>query len=92
MHLPYISNFFKVKNDCNISQVHESLWLERPLAEPLGEFLAREVMFLRELRLEQLDVMLADLRQMTEVYLGVFRDKDSLTVSQVSEWEVLLMR
>lgn len=67
-----------------ILQIDESLWLERPLAESLGERLAREVAFLRELRLEQLDMMLVDLRQLTEVYLGVLRDKDSLTVKQVS--------
>lgn len=65
------------------SKIDESLLLERPLAEPLGERLAREVAFLRELRLEQLDLMLVDLRQLTEVYLGVLRDKDSLTVKQL---------
>lgn len=65
-------------------QVDDSLWLERPLAESLGERLAREVMYLRELRLEQLDRMLVDLKQIFEVYLGAMRDKDSLTVSQVS--------
>lgn len=65
------------------------MWLERPLSEPLGEHLARKVMFLRELRLEQLDMILVDLKQITEVYLGVLRDKDSLTVSQVSHWDVI---
>lgn len=73
-----------VKNVCYKLQVDESLWLERPLAKPLGELLAQEVLFLRELRLEQLDVMLVDLGQMTDVYLGAFRNKDSLTASQVS--------
>lgn len=62
------------------------MWLERPLAEPLGDRLARDILYLRELRLEQLDVMLVDLRQITEVYLGAMRDKDSLTVNQVSHW------
>ncbi|KAG0693728.1 piRNA biogenesis protein EXD1 [Chionoecetes opilio] len=64
------------------SQIPESFWLERPLAEHLGERLARDVMYLREVRVEQLDMMLVDLRQITEVYLGAMRDKDSLTVSQ----------
>ncbi|XP_063867975.1 piRNA biogenesis protein EXD1-like [Scylla paramamosain] len=65
------------------SKVDDSLWLERPLAESLGERLARDVMYLRELRLEQLDMILVDLRQIFEVYLGAMRDKDSLTVSQL---------
>ena len=60
------------------------MWLERPLAESLGERLAIDVMYLRELRVEQLDMMLVDLRQIFEIYLGAMRDKDSLTVSQVS--------
>ncbi|XP_045128239.1 piRNA biogenesis protein EXD1-like isoform X2 [Portunus trituberculatus] len=65
------------------SKVDDSLWLERPLAKSLGEHLARDVMYLRELRLEQLDMMLVDLRQIFEIYLGAMRDKDSLTLSQL---------
>lgn len=67
------------------SKIDDSMWLERPLAESLGDRLARDILYLRELRLEQLDVMLVDLRQITQVYLGAMRDKDSLTVNQLEQ-------
>lgn len=50
----------------------------------LGEGLARNVMYLRELRLELLDLILVDLNQVTNLYLGSLRDKDSVTISNVS--------
>ena len=79
--------FMRLKINCDdtVLQIDDSLLLERPLAESHGECLARDVMYLRELRLEQMDMMLVDLRQITEVYLGAMRDKDSLTLSQVSQ-------
>lgn len=48
------------------------------------EGLARTVRFLRELRLALLDLMLVDLTQITNIYLGSLRDKDSATVGSVS--------
>lgn len=61
------------------------MWMERPLPSHLCEGLARGVMYLRELRLEMLDLMLVDLVQITNLYLGALRDKDSITANNVSQ-------
>ncbi|XP_042870219.1 piRNA biogenesis protein EXD1-like isoform X2 [Penaeus japonicus] len=71
-----LNNVFDTQND-------ELVWFERPLPSHLGEGLARNVMYLRELRLELLDLILVDLTQVTNLYLGSLRDKDSVTISNL---------
>ncbi|XP_042870217.1 piRNA biogenesis protein EXD1-like isoform X1 [Penaeus japonicus] len=73
--------FSHVRQEC--SENDELVWFERPLPSHLGEGLARNVMYLRELRLELLDLILVDLTQVTNLYLGSLRDKDSVTISNL---------
>lgn len=73
--------FSHVRQEC--SENDELVWFERPLPSHLGEGLARNVMYLRELRLELLDLILVDLNQVTNLYLGSLRDKDSVTISNL---------
>lgn len=78
---PHHLFFPHVRQEC--SENDESVWLERPLPTHLCEGLARSVMYLRELRLELLDLMLVDLVQVTNLYLGALRDKDSITANNL---------
>ncbi|KAK8724483.1 hypothetical protein OTU49_011094 [Cherax quadricarinatus] len=78
---PHHLFFSRVREEC--AEDDESVWLERPLSSHLCESLARSVMYLRELRLELLDLILVDLAQVTQLYLGALRDKDSTTVKNV---------
>ncbi|XP_066988005.1 piRNA biogenesis protein EXD1-like isoform X2 [Macrobrachium rosenbergii] len=71
-----LNNVFDTQND-------ESVWFERPLPNPLCEGLARRVMYLRELRLILMKLMMVDLVQITNLYLGALRDKDSATVGTI---------
>lgn len=72
---PHHLFFSHVRQEC--AQDDESVWMERPLPTHLCDGLARSVMYLRELRLELLDLILVDLAQVTNLYLGAVRDKDS---------------
>lgn len=78
---PHHLFFSRVREEC--AEDDESVWLERPLSSHLCESLARSVMYLRELRLELLDLILVDLAQVTQLYLGALRDKDSTTVKNL---------
>lgn len=79
--LPSHVFFSHVRQEC--SENDELVWFERPLPSHLAEGLARNVMYLRELRLELLDLILVDLNQVTNLYLGSLRDKDSVTISSL---------
>lgn len=78
---PHHVFFSHVREEC--VQSDESVWFERPLPESLCEGLARGVMYLRELRLVFIKLMLVDLSQVTNLYLGSMRDKDSATASNI---------
>ncbi|XP_064104473.1 piRNA biogenesis protein EXD1-like [Macrobrachium nipponense] len=82
LNLPQHHIFFsRVREECLDDD--ESIWFERPLPNPLCEGLARCVMYLRELRLILMKFMMVDLVQITNLYLGALRDKDSATVGTV---------
>lgn len=78
---PHHVFFSHVRAEC--AQSDELVWFERPMAESLCEGMALGVKYLRELRLVLLRLMLVDLTQVTNLYLGALRDKDSATVTTV---------
>eukprot|EP00112_Aurelia_sp_Birch-Aquarium-sp1_P022001 Seg606.3 transcript_id=Seg606.3/GoldUCD/mRNA.D3Y31 product="piRNA biogenesis protein EXD1" protein_id=Seg606.3/GoldUCD/D3Y31 len=52
------------------------LWTTRPLAEELLNAVAEKVLFLRELRITQMENMMAEFLHGVDIYLGVFRDSN----------------
>ncbi|KAK7069330.1 hypothetical protein SK128_014467 [Halocaridina rubra] len=78
---PHHVFFSRVREEC--SQRDEMVWFERPLSENLCEGMARDVMFLRELRLALLQMMMTDFMQLTNIYLGSLRDKNTATATSV---------
>ncbi|XP_042231524.1 uncharacterized protein LOC121872652 isoform X2 [Homarus americanus] len=82
LHLsPHHVFFPHVRQEC--SQDDESVWFERPLSPHLCEGMARNIKFLRELRLVFLDFILVDLAQVTNLFQGALRDKDSSTANRL---------
>ncbi|XP_076048961.1 piRNA biogenesis protein EXD1-like [Oratosquilla oratoria] len=79
--LPHHVFFPRVRQEC--VQNDESVWFERPLPNALYEGMAQSVMYLQELRLALLNLVMVDLVQITNIYLGAFRDKDAVVAENL---------
>ena len=55
-------------------QSNSAIWEERPLPDRLLDATAKHVMYLRELRLAQMERMMAEFVLGVDIYLGVVRD------------------
>ncbi|XP_031563472.1 uncharacterized protein LOC116299006 [Actinia tenebrosa] len=73
---PEECHFQKIR--INNMQKDELIWSRRPLSQPLLDACAKHVMYLRELRLAQMERMLAEFIFGVDVYLSVIRDDKDL--------------